>query len=59
MDDDEISLIEATAERTWEAVERAMAEERLRIAHERLTATLRASPVHVWEQDPDLRYVWI
>jgi PAS domain S-box-containing protein len=56
---DELSLVEATAERTWEAVERAMAEERLQIAHERLTATLRMSPVHVWEQDRDLRYVWV
>ena len=56
---DELALIEATAERTWDAVERASAEERLRIAHERLTATLRASPVTVWEQDRDQRYVWV
>ena len=56
---DELALIEATAERTWEAVERALAEERLRIAHERLTAALRASPVILFEQDRELRYVWI
>jgi PAS domain S-box-containing protein len=35
-------------------------EEQLRSAHERLTATLRASPVIVFEQGgPDLRYRWI
>jgi len=56
---DELALIEATAERTWEAVERALAEERLRIAHERLTAALRVSPVVLFEQDRDLRYLWI
>ena len=56
---DELGLIEATAERTWEAVERARAEERLRIAHERLTAALRAYPVILFEQDRDLRFVWI
>ncbi len=56
---DELFMIEATAERTWEAVERALAKERLRVAHERLTATLHVSPVHVWEQDRDLRYVWV
>ncbi len=56
---DELVLIEATADRIWEAVERALAEERRRAAYERLTATLRASPVHVWEQDRDLRYVWV
>ncbi len=56
---DELALIEATVERTWEAVERAMTEERLRVAHERLTATLRVSPVTVWEQDRDLRHIWV
>ena len=34
-------------------------EERLAVAHERLTATLRASPVVAFEQDCSLRYVWI
>ncbi len=55
----ELSLIEEVGERTWAAVERALAEERLAVAHERLTATLRASPVAAFEQDRDLRYVWI
>ena len=55
----EISLIEEVGERTWAAVERALAEERLAVAHERLTATLKASPVVAFEQDRDLRYVWI
>jgi PAS domain S-box-containing protein len=56
---EELALISETAERTWAAVERALAEERLSLAHERLTATLRASPVVVFEQDRNLRYVWI
>ena len=37
----------------------ASSEERLAIAHDRLTATLRASPVVAFEQDSALRYVWI
>ncbi len=55
----EISLVEEVGERTWAAVERALAEERLAVAHDRLTATLKASPVAAFEQDRDLRYVWI
>ncbi len=55
----ELSLVEEVGERTWAAVERALAEERLAVAHERLTATLRASPVAAFEQDRDFRYVWI
>ncbi len=57
--DTELAFINETAERSWAAVERALAEERLARAHERLTATLRASPVAVFEQDRELRYVWI
>ena len=35
-------------------------EEEARLAHERLTATLRASPIVVFEQGgPDLRYRWL
>ncbi len=36
-----------------------ISEERLALAHERLTATLRASPTVAFEQDRDLRYVWV
>ena len=38
---------------------REQAKEALAVAHERLTATLKASPVIAFEQDRDLRYVWI
>jgi PAS domain S-box-containing protein len=55
----DVSLVEEVGERTWAAVERAMALERLAVAHERLTATLKASPIVAFEQDRDLRYVWI
>jgi PAS domain S-box-containing protein len=52
------SIIDIHARRaTGEALRES--EERLRLAHERLTATLRASPVVVFEQDLDLRYAWI
>jgi len=43
------------------AIEEALRqrEEKLSLAHDRLTATLRSSPVTVFEQDRDLRYLWI
>ncbi len=53
------SLVDIHASReTEESLRRS--EEQLRVAHERLTATLRASPVIVFEQTgEDLRYLWI
>jgi PAS domain S-box-containing protein len=46
----------------WRAFEETLraSEQKLRFAHDRLTATLRAYPVVLFEQDgPRLRYVWI
>jgi PAS domain S-box-containing protein len=44
-------------ERTREALRTS--NEKLRLAHERFTAALQASPVVVFTQDRDLRYTWI
>jgi PAS domain S-box-containing protein len=38
---------------------REQAKEALAVVHERLTATLKASPVVAVEQDGDLRYIWM
>ncbi len=52
------TAIDVTArERAKDAIRSS--EERLAVAHERLTAALRASPVVAFEMDRDLRYVWI
>lgn len=60
----EIALVEETAERTWAAVERARAEEALRIseretkrARDFAEATLRTSPVPLVVLESDLRVV--
>ena len=64
--ENEILLIEETADRTWSTVERADIEaalreneEKLRRANERFIAALQASPVAIFTQDRNLRYTWI
>jgi len=52
------AAIDVTAREEANEIIRA-SEESLAVAHERLTATLKASPVVAFEQDRDLRYVWI
>ncbi|MBV8593393.1 MAG: PAS domain S-box protein [Caulobacteraceae bacterium] len=53
------SIVDIHHSREVEESLRASQDE-LRLAHERLTATLRASPICVYGQDgPDLRYVWM
>lgn len=56
---DEVALVEATADRTWAAVERARVEQELRVREERYRTVLRASPIVFAQVDPDLRYEWI
>ncbi len=48
----EITVAEATAERTWAAVERVRAEEALRESEERLQLSVRAANLFTWEVDP-------
>ncbi|WP_439623146.1 PAS domain S-box protein [Gemmata sp.] len=50
---DEVALVEATAERTWAAVERARAEGRLRESEERYRFLVNAVPALVWSARPD------
>ena len=55
----EIALVQETLERVWHAVERARAEEDLRLTTERFQHALKGSPVTLFCQDLDLRYTWI
>ena len=48
---DELSLLEAVAERTWEAVERERAEARLRAGEARLQLALDIAELGTWEID--------
>ena len=49
----EIAIAEATAERTWAAVERARAEEALRDSEARAQVLFRDSPIPMWVFDLD------
>ncbi len=55
----EIALVQETLERVWHDVERARAEEELRLTTERFQLALKGSPVTLFCQDLDLRYTWI
>jgi PAS domain S-box-containing protein len=55
----EIALARETLERAWQAVERARAEEALRLTTARFELALKGSPVVLFCQDLDLRYTWI
>jgi len=48
---EEVQLIEETAERTWDAVERGRAQEALRESEERLRLTIDAAELGIWEHD--------
>ena len=53
------SIVDVADRRAFEETLRA-SEQKLRFVHDRLTATLRAYPVVLFEQEgPELRYVWI
>lgn len=51
--DDEVSLVEDVAERTWEAVERARTEKSLRKSEQRLRALTLSSNDMVYRMSPD------
>ena len=53
----EVSLVEEVAERTWAAVERARAQERLRIAHDTFSELIDRSPFCTYIVDADFRMV--
>ena len=55
----EIALARETLERAWQSVERARAEDELRLTTERFELALKGSPVVLFCQDLDLRYTWI
>ncbi|WP_084151165.1 response regulator [Azohydromonas australica] len=50
--DEDVALVEETAERTWAAVERARAETALRNSREQLGMALRAATMGVFDWDP-------
>jgi GAF domain-containing protein len=51
--DEEIALVEETAERTWAFVERVRAEARLRGSEERFRTVADAVPALIWHNDAD------
>ncbi len=53
----EVSLVEEVAERTWAAVERARAKERLQIAHDTFQSLIDRSPFGTYIVDADFRMV--
>ncbi|RPI38988.1 MAG: PAS domain S-box protein [Methanoregulaceae archaeon] len=55
---EEIRLAEQTVDRTWQAVQRARAEEALRESEIRFRLALKNTPVSVALQDTDLVYRW-
>jgi two-component system, cell cycle sensor histidine kinase and response regulator CckA len=56
--EEEIGLACETIDRVWQAVERARAEDELRLATERFEVALKDSPIIVVSQDADLRHTW-
>ena len=48
---DEVALVQEVAERTWEAVERARAEQALRESEERLRFSLKGAGAGAWQWD--------
>ncbi|MCU0633307.1 MAG: PAS domain-containing protein [Gemmatimonadaceae bacterium] len=56
---DEVRLVQAVAERTWSATERARAESRLADSFAELEAVYRSAPVGMCLFDRELRYVRI
>ncbi len=57
--EEEAALARDTLDRVWQAVERARAEEELRLATERFEVALKGSPIAVLSQDLDLRHTWV
>lgn len=55
----EVALAKETLDRVWHAVERARAEDRLRLSTERFEVALKGSPITVLNQDLNLRYTWV
>ncbi len=56
--EDEIALVEETAERTWAAAERARAEERLRTSEARFRAVADLVPDLLWESEANGFTLW-
>ncbi|MES2598969.1 MAG: PAS domain S-box protein [Verrucomicrobiota bacterium] len=55
---DEVSLLQEAAERTWAAVERAVAEDALRASEERLNAVANVAPDLLWRSEADGSTAW-
>ncbi|MDJ1480940.1 PAS domain S-box protein [Cytophagaceae bacterium YF14B1] len=56
--ENEIALIQATAERTWAAVEKAKAEKALRESQKRLQSITNLVPDLLWDSEPDGSTNW-
>jgi PAS domain S-box-containing protein len=55
----ELYLLESVAERVWLAVERLRSESASRTAENRFRLALSSGAVTVYEQDAELRYLWL
>ena len=55
----ELNLLESVAERVWLAVERLRSEASSRASEERFRLALSSGAVTVYEQDAELRYLWV
>jgi PAS domain S-box-containing protein len=57
-DDGEVAVIQRVAARTWDTVQRARAERRLRESEQTFREFAQAMPVKVWAADPQGRLYW-
>ena len=55
---EEVTLIEESATRLWDAVNRARAEAALRESEAQFSTLAQALPGHVWTSEPDGRLTW-
>jgi PAS domain S-box-containing protein len=55
----EVALAKETLDRVWHSIERARAEDRLRLSTERFEVALKGSPITVMNQDLNLRHTWV
>jgi PAS domain S-box-containing protein len=57
--DADVEVIEAVAARTWDSVQRARAEQRLRDSEANFRLLAEAVPLQVWQAGPDGRVFWV
>lgn len=55
----EVDIVKLVVNRCWESLERTRAARQIRLSDERFRLALSSGAVTVYEQDTDLRYLWL